>query len=88
MITSIIVTHKKMEQRQLSVEEQKDVLERSKAFEKDYEDLMKKYEVYHSIFPQYVPVAPGIFATISNATIVDKKYQSVASPYKDKIVEE
>lgn len=77
-----------MELKKLTVEEEADVQTRSKAFEADYEALMEKYEVYHSIFPQYVPVAPGIFATISNATIVDKKYQSVESPYKDKILEE
>ena len=77
-----------MEQRKLSSKEEKDVQERSKAFETDYEALIEKYEVYHAVFPQYVPVAPGIFATIPNSTIVDKKYQSVESPYKDKILEE
>lgn len=72
----------------LTPDQEKDVQERSKAFEDEYNALMEKHEVYHAVFPLYVPVAPGIFATVPNTTIVDKKYQPVASPYKDKGLEE
>ncbi len=77
-----------MSTQNLTEEQEKDVQERTKAFEDEYNTLMEKHEVYHAVFPQYVPVAPGIFATVSNITIVDRKYQPVESPYKDKILEE
>ena len=77
-----------MEQQKLTEEQKQDIEDRTKYFESEYEALIEKYQVYHSVVPQYVQVAPGIFATISNFMVIDKKYKPVESPYKDKILEE
>lgn len=69
-----------MNETNLSADQQKDVEERIKAFDIAYEEICKKFQVSHSIFPQLVPLQPGVFVTIANGTVVDRKYASVPSP--------
>lgn len=64
----------------LTKEQQEDRDQRIKAFDEEYANLCNKYEVDHALFPQWMAVTPGLFATTTRATVRDRKYQSVPSP--------
>ncbi len=67
----------------LTPEQKKDVETRVDAFRKGYVELVEKYQVDFVSYPQWVQNPNGAFLTVSNMTIVDKKFMPIPSPMQD-----
>ena len=65
---------------ELSEEQKADVEDRKKQFIERYEALTKELMVDFAQFPMYVPIGNGLFATLMQAELRDKKYLTPLSP--------
>jgi hypothetical protein len=56
------------------MEKEKDITNRIDGFRKDYQELIKKYQVDLTSYPVFVPNANGVYQVSVNVQIVDTKY--------------
>lgn len=68
-----------MEQK-LTDEQKLDIEQRAKAFGEEYMELTKKHEVEMVGQPHYSHLGQGIYATLCNLVIYDKKYAPKPEP--------
>lgn len=71
---------------ELTKEQQEDIQNRIKEFREKYLELTKKYQVDFASFPQHIQLGEGVYGTMIQTTIMDRKYAPIPSPYTDKKV--
>lgn len=67
----------------ITEEQQKDIDSRVEQFRARYLASVEELQVDFVSFPQYVQLPNGIYGTVPNMTLVDKKYMPTPSPLSD-----
>lgn len=65
------------------MDKEKEIQGRVDEFKKEYQELIKKYEVDLASYPMFVPRKDGTFGIAVSVQVVDTKYRPAPSPLQE-----